>query len=381
MINVHIYPSPLTHESRILKEASSLRRRLGFEKISLVGVPGQGLPPEQVVDENTTIYRLRPQKGHGPAKIVRHLAWCLHVLWFCLKQKPGCVNCHSLPVLPIGVVVKLFTGAKLVYDAHELETETSGTTGVRQAISRVLERVCLPAVDLLVVVSPGIEAWYRRRYDFDRIATVLNSPVYRAPAGRSRVLRDSLGISSETKIVLYQGVLAPHRGVEELIAAAPLLREAGYVVVLMGYGSLAPLLEAEARSGGAFLFHPAVSPDILLSYTASADVGVCLIQANCLSYRLCLPNKMFEYIMAGVPVLASDLPDMRRVIDEGGVGVCIDIWDPQSIRDAVVRADAMRGADLLTRLDDVARSYSWEAQEERLVAAYRKFVLPPAAAR
>lgn len=375
MLNIHIYPSPFTHESRILKEAATLSRRLGFTRILLVGVLAADLPAEERVDETTTIHRLGPAKGRGLAKVVRHLMWCLHVLRYCLKHRPDCVNCHSLPVLPIGVAVKLLTGARLVYDAHELETEAAGTRGLRQVLSRLVEKACLAAVDLLVVVSPGIESWYRERYGFTRTVTVLNAPAYRAPARQGNALRESLAIGEAETIVLYQGVLGSGRGVEELVAAAPLLRDAGYALVFMGYGPMADTLKAQAHTSGDFYFHPAVSPETLLTYTSSADIGVCLIQDSCLSYHLCLPNKLFEYIMAGLPVLASDLPEMRNVIEQGEVGTCIGAWDPPAVLDAVRQAAGMRGAGLRARLDRVARAHSWEVQEERLVAAYRDFVI------
>ena len=375
MLNVHIYPSTFTHESRILKEAATLSRKLGFEKIRLVGVAGPGLPPEEVVDETTTIHRLAPEKGEGLAKAVRHLIWCLNVVWYCLKRRPGCVNCHSLPVLPIGVAIKLLTGAQLVYDAHELETETAGSKGLRRTLGKIVERACIGAVDLLIVVSPAIETWYREHYRLARSVTVLNAPMYQARTERGTALRDALGIGTAEKIILYQGVLVPHRGIEELVNAAPLLRTNGYVVVLMGPGRLTEMLNEKSRSEGQFYVHPAVNSNVLLSYTASADIGLSLIQDACLSYHYCLPNKIFEYMMAGLPVIASGLPEMRRVIEGERVGVCLDAYDPQAILEAIVRVDTMKGPDLDARLDAVARTYSWEVQEERLVAAYREAIV------
>lgn len=375
MLNVHIYPSTFTHESRILKEAATLSRRLGFEKIRLVGVASPSLAREEIVDDTTAIHRLTPGKGEGLAKAVRHLFWCLNVVWYCLKHRPNCVNCHSLPVLPIGVAIKLLTGARLVYDTHELETETAGSKGLRRTLGKLVERACIGAVDLLVVVSPAIEAWYQEHYRLSRSVTVLNAPLYHARAERGNALRDAHGIGKREKIVLYQGVLVPHRGIEELVQAAPLLRKNGYVVVFMGHGRLTQTLNEKSRSEGHFYVHPAVSSKVLLSYTASADIGLSLIQDACLSYHYCLPNKIFEYMMAGLPIVASGLPEMRRVVEGEQVGVCLEAYDPQAILDAVVRADAMRGVDLDVRLDAVARTYSWEVQEERLVAAYRDVIL------
>lgn len=375
MLNIHIYPSNFSHESRILKEAATLRSRLGFTNIQLVGVADGEMPREQVVDAATTIRRLGPEKGRGAAKVVNHLIWCLNVLRYCLKHRPTHVNCHSLPVLPIGVLVKWLTGARLIYDAHELETETIGSRGLRRIIGRVVERACMGAVDLLVVVSPGVEAWYREHYRVPGTVTVLNAPRYQAPVRGSDALRQTLGIGTDERIVLYQGALTPKRGVEELAAAAPLLQANGYAVVFMGNGPLAAGLKEKVGRDANFHVLAAVDPGILLSYTASADIGLHLIQDTCLNHHLCLPNKLFEYIMAGLPVVASNVPEMRKVVEGARVGVCVDASDPPTILAAVVRADAMRGRDLEGRLDEVARAYCWEVQEERLVGAYRNFIL------
>lgn len=373
MKNVHIYPSAFTHESRILKEAGTLRAMLGMQEIYLVGVATPGLPASEDVGDGIEIRRLGPAKGRGLIKLVRHIIWCVHTLIFCLRLRPSVVNCHSLPVLPIGVLVKALTRARLVYDAHELETETMGSSPRRRRAGRLIEGWCMRFVDLLVVVSPGIEAWYRAHYDIDAAVTVLNAPKLRT-AHRTSLLSDNLQLRKGEKVVLYQGVLAQGRGIEALIAASEALESAGYALVLMGYGAMLDEYTRQSRDLP-FHIHPPVRPAELLNYTASADIGLCLIEDSCLSYRLSLPNKLFEYALAGIPVVASDLPEIRAVVEDARVGACIPDWSVEAVVETVRRVDAMRGSDLDARLDAVARLFCWEVQEVKLVAAYREHLL------
>lgn len=374
MRNIHIYPSAFTHESRILKEVATLSARLGFDDIDLVGVGTAELPPVQLVTSGIVVRRLGPSKGQGVMKALRHVIWCLHVMFFCFRRGPDIVNCHSLPTLPIGVLVKLLSGARLVYDAHELETETAGTRESRRRVARVLERWCMPFVDLTIVVSPGIEAWYRDRYGIKAIATVLNTPHFRESAATSVNFSQILGIDTDKKILLYQGGLSPGRGLEVLTEAASALFEAGYVLVLMGYGPLEEALRQQAKSKH-FYVCPAVDPEILLNYTAAADIGLCLIEDVCLSYHLSLPNKLFEYVMARIPIVASDLPEIRKVVHGNQIGACIPSWDIQSIVDTVCAVKKIPMVELQERLEKLAKAYSWKNQEDVMCKAYETYVL------
>ena len=121
MINLHIYPTPFTHESRVLRETAFLARAAQFSHIVMVGTARAGLPALEQVDAQRTIRRFERTSGSGLlSKTLGTLAW-LRRVYVAFRNEPiACINCHSLPVLPLGVVLAWRTGAKLVYDAHEL---------------------------------------------------------------------------------------------------------------------------------------------------------------------------------------------------------------------------------------------------------------------
>ena len=194
------------------------------------------------------------------------------------------------------------------------------------------------------------------------------------PPGRRSA--GALGLPAAARVVLYQGGLGPGRGIEQLLAALPTL-PAEAVVVLLGYGPLRDtLLERVDAAGPAGRVHvlDAVPPAELLDWVACADVAVAAIQPTTLNHRLSTPNKLFEALAAGVPVVASDFPAMRAIVlddPDGPLGAVCDPTDPAAIAAAVSRLlalDPASTADLRARCLRAAHvRYSWEAQLEVLL--------------
>jgi glycosyltransferase involved in cell wall biosynthesis len=378
MTNLHLYPSPFLHESRILRETETLSRHQIFADIVLVGIHGDGLAAEQVLDECRRIVRMpRGQFRGWPEflrKVLRTLTWSWRVYRRWGRAKVECVNCHSLPVLPLAVGLKWRTGARLVFDAHELETETNGLRGVRKWASKMVERALIKRADDMIVVGDAIADWYRDTYKMRRPTVVLNCPRF-VESARSERLREKFGLSNDKRIFLYQGALAPGRGVEALLSAFREISDPDAVLVLLGYGELSARVQSAAETNANIFFHPAVAPESLLDFTASADVGVALIEDTCISYHLCLPNKLFEYLMAGVPVLVSNVPEMSSLVLKLGVGVVASVLEPSAISRAVESALKLDLKSLRRRVSAIRQDYCWEAQEPRLLGVYERMGL------
>ena len=138
----------------------------------------------------------------------------------------------------------------------------------------------------------------------------------------------------------------------------------------MGYGPLTDVVMAAAREGGSIHFLPAVEPKRVLDYTTGADVGVIGVEDTCLNNRYSLPNKLFEYLLAGVPILCPDLPEMRRVVLENGCG-----WaDPGSDEGLLALIDQLGRDEILAKRQQARAArplYSWQKEEKSLLAAYR----------
>lgn len=368
----------MTHESRILKETAAVSSFTSLAPIMLVGTVAPGLPEQEPLDSRRVVLRLSRTPPAGiPGTLGKALGvvgWSVRV-WRALSRCPiACVNCHSLPVLPLAVALKLRSGARLIYDTHELETETNGLGGLRRAVSKFVERALFRFVDETVVVSGGIADWYQRTYGGRRPAVVLNCPPQREPR-RTSVLRAALALPPDATLFLYQGVLAAGRGIELLLDAFASIGDPRKVLVFMGTGPLESRVAAHARAGGNVRIHPAVAPGRLAEFTGSADVGLCLIEDTCLSYRYCLPNKLFEYLSAGVPALVSNLPEMLPVVDRHRAGWVLPSWSVEALRSVIDSIDSRAIAQGRAGAVRAATEYSWEAQVPVLRTVYERLGL------
>ena len=176
-------------------------------------------------------------------------------------------------------------------------------------------------------------------------------------------------------VVLYQGGLQPGRGLEDLVAAVPALPPCH--LVFIGGGRLLARARGHGRRAGprGFVhFLPTVPLAELLAWTASADIGVQPIRNTCLNHLSTDSNKLFEYAMAGLPVVASDFPEIRRVVSENDIGLLFDPETPGALAAALGRlvADAELRSRLAGNARASARALSWEAQEAGLVGLYER---------
>ncbi|MCX5590190.1 glycosyltransferase [Alcaligenes endophyticus] len=303
-------------------------------------------------------------------QVVKYFEYCLRVFLFYRNKQIELVNIHSLGLLPLGVFLKVFYRAKLVYDTHELETETDGLIGIRQKLSKFLERRLIRHTDMTLVVSENIATWYANEYSMPRPSVVLNAP-HRRELKTNNHFREQLGIRDDQIILLYQGGLAEGRGVSLIIDAMKARVDDTLVAVFMGYGDLEAEIKASAVQHSNIYFYPAVAPQVVLEYTSSADVGIHLIQNTCLNHDYCMPNKLFEYAMAGLPVLVSNMKEMSELVINNGMGAVISDFSPAGINLAL---DEFLQKDLVhmkANAYHVAVSNAWEVQEQKMLKAYQ----------
>ncbi|RME51437.1 MAG: glycosyltransferase, partial [Caldilineae bacterium] len=214
-----------------------------------------------------------------------------------------------------------------------------------------------------------------RLYGIPRPTVVRNCPPRQSPP-RSDLLRRKLGIPPDRKIVLYQGAVSAGRGLETMAAAVRQIPDVAGVV--LGSGALLENYRAQVAAGEWPRMHlPGKVPLAELpAHTASADVGLALIQNTCRSYYFALPNKLFEYMQAGIPVVGSDLPEIARVIREYDVGEVTDPDDPVAVAAALRRLldDPERYARARANTARAAEVLNWEGESVKLVNLYAQWV-------
>jgi glycosyltransferase involved in cell wall biosynthesis len=342
-----------------------------------------------------------------PAWMRRRLPFHLYRLaflaWFVggvARLRPDVVHAHDAAMLLPGVVGAKVSGALLVYDSHELATSVPYRERAWAWFVATIERLVVPRCAGVITVSDGIAERLRQRYRLrDRPTVVRNVTALRplaqdravSPSGDrdrpesqdGRGLRARIGATAETPLVLHQGAPAPDRGCESLIAAVGHLpgvhlaflgdAEPGYDAVLRRVARAHAVQDRVS-------FLPSVPLEQLLAQTAQADVGVTLLQDTCENHRLALPNKLFEYIAARVPVVASALPETRNLVERHGVGWCVPPGDQTALADTLSLAlSRRRDPALYARLADAAAELSWERESTRLIGLYEQLAARRAA--
>jgi glycosyltransferase involved in cell wall biosynthesis len=374
MINIHLYPSVFLNEARVLREADTLDSLNIFDRIDLVGAGGSGLPEREPVTGTVSILRLERRDGQRGlvAKALFMLRWSVSVFRLYRKSSVSCINCHSLSTLPVGVLLKHVTGAKLVYDTHELETEANGLKGVRKYISKQVERRLIGYADYSVFVGSLIREWYKTAYDLANTEVIYNCPRLH-DAIHSDYFHNKYGIPPELPIFIYQGVISKGRGIESTVDAFSSLENTAALVV-MGYGPLEHWVRNKAGEHSNIFYHPAVPPAELLSYTGAADYGLSIIESTALSYEYCMPNKLFEYAMARKPVLVSPTREQKNFVELQNIGIVVENTSPESIRKGVLRILGTGRQGFQAGLESTVREYNWETQETKLKRIYQEML-------
>jgi glycosyltransferase involved in cell wall biosynthesis len=288
----------------------------------------------------------------------------------------------SLPAL---VRLRAKHGGRTIYDSRDVYMRSRGfeRMGPFKAPFSWLERRWARHVDAVLTVNDAYADILARQFDIDRPPVVRNTPDrYEVPTPPPDLIRGALGLGPETRVVLYQGGLLSDRGIEQGMDAIADVSSA--VLAIMGFGSA----EAEIRDLAGSARHrdrvrmlPPVPPDDLLDWTASADVMLMAIQPTSMNHTFTTPQKLWEAIAAGVPVVASDLPGMAAVVRETGCGVLIDPTDPADIARgirAIVDAPPDEARAMRERTWRAGQErFNWEHETETLLGLYRDLLARP----
>lgn len=292
------------------------------------------------------------------------------------RARADVYEANDLPPLLATVIAARLRGRPVVYRAHELWSEATADVPFA-AFWRFMERTLVPRCDYVVTPEENRSRIYAVELGARRPPlTVRNCPPYRQPIESDR-LRDDLRQrgSDGSTIVLYQGLVDSMRCIEE-IAEATRFFDDGIVLVIMGtgYGRWASPTTALAGFDRIVVLPP-VAYDQLLPYTASADIGILLYRNDCRNNYYCAPNKLFEYMMMGLPVIAPDYPGMVPLVEGEGVGLSVDPASPRAIAAAVNRlaADPQGRARMRDRGLRLSRDrYNWAVESTPLLELYRR---------
>ncbi len=376
-LNLHIYPSFFTNESRILRETETLISHHLFDEIVLIGFWKAGLPKREALSTSIEVVRITTHLGKNLnfkwLNLFSFFIFYIKVLGVILKHRPVLINAHSLTVLPICVFSKWLLGSKLIYDAHELETETNDSKGIRKKAAKIIEKLFIKQADYIIVVSNSIRDWYMATYQIDNVGVIKNVPTIPSTAPLDQVLRQTLNIQPNEILFIYSGILSKGRGIEillEIFKTMPSLN-----LVLMGYGPLKEKVLQYCSNHSNIRLLEAVNPKDVTRYISGADVGISFIENTCLSYYYSLPNKVFEYISAGVPFICSGFPDVEEEFK--ALNISWFVSNQNNLRNMI---QGITREQILIKRNNVSQhrlTWGWDKESVKLIDIYKNIFPSP----
>jgi glycosyltransferase involved in cell wall biosynthesis len=406
---VLLIANPANPYSRGLRVARSLSAA-GYD-VEIAATTGEAAPAEEH-DGDILIRRYRPTGRWAPdatemtgggrrrrqrlgrigtwiQRAVKALAWPVHVRgwWATLRRDlPPADLYHAFGILTLPVALDLARTAKraghdgrVIYDVIDVILESNNYDAVPKPLLawyRRRERRWVNRSDAIVTVNQPIADHIARTWALKTPPTVLLNaqPRWTPPDPRPDLIRQATGIPAERKVVLFLGRLGRERGLEE--AAEAVLRLDDAALVMLGFGPWADRLRALDTTppyAGHHFTLPPVHPDDVPAWTASADVSIVAVPANSLNQRLSTPNKFWESLTAGTPVVVGrDLEVMRQIVEQDRLGAIGDASDPDDLARAL-REILEQGPERLAGMKDrcltVTRTtYNWETAVEPYLA-------------
>lgn len=290
-----------------------------------------------------------------------------------LRHPADLVVAHDLPMLPVAARVAEVKGSKLVYDSHELFSEQEFSDREKRRW-RGIEDCYIRLADRVITVNQSIAEELEKRYALPKVHVILNAErPYRAAEPAEQGLRQRLGLGSEAVIGLFQGGMSAGRNLETLVRAMAQVSVSGLHLVFLGDGQMASPLSRLSHDLGLekrIHFLAAVPQNELLALTASADFGIIAYQPLCLNTRYCTPNKLFEFIAAKLPMVASDLPELNHFVSGYGIGLTGDLSSASSAARMLSSMAADKGGreTFRRRIGEVREFVSWDVEGPKFAA-------------
>lgn len=373
---LHLSHTDIRHDSRILKQLKALSS-LNKNTIG-IGVNSIEIDKKNhTVEENTIITLKLITKGiKFLPRFLRHILNFLELniklIRYISKYKPFVVHCHDTTVLPIGVIMGFFYRYKLVYDAHELESNRNGQGKFFSNVVLFIEKILWGRIDIFISVSESIIKWYSNNLGEKESCLIFNSPDIKidnndVSINNTNYFHELYGISLNRKIFIYLGIIGEGRGIQKYIEVFS-ANDYNADIVFVGYGELTGYVKDASNKCSRIHYHEPVKHDEVVGLVKSADFGLCFIENISLSDYFCLPNKLFEYAFSGLTIIGSDFPEISAVVAKYNLGYTTEpeVNSIGKLISEVVDKPKKEFKDLY--------DLSWPAQAKKLITLYSKFI-------
>ena len=291
-------------------------------------------------------------------------------------------HAHDLNTLLLAYLLARRDRSKLVYDSHELYVERNRIKKplrLQKLALQKFESFLIRKAHAVFTVNDSIAEEMASRYKIPTPKVVMNTPIKSNSSDSLRLgyesLRDILSVPEGSYLLIYIGSITFNRGLEELIMSLKYLSDCYLVVMGYGHDPYKQNLEEIAQKSGVrqrFFFFGPVPTDDVIYYAAGADLGVAPIANACLSYYYCSPNKLFEYMNAGLPVISSNFPELEKVVLGHNIGLTFNPADPADIAKAArnILDDKPRNIQMKKNALKAASIYNWSNESKKLLEIY-----------
>ncbi|MCL4685393.1 glycosyltransferase [Myxococcota bacterium] len=311
---------------------------------------------------------------------IKFVELTLRMAWRASRTHPSAYHAHDLIMVPAAILASWMRRAPVIYDSHELWSETEQTPAQRR-FWFAIERWALPRVAAVIAVNQSRAEVMVRELGSPTPFVIPNyprhQPVAALPSGETSPLREFVREDgrADALILLYQGVIAETRNLDRVIAAMAHVRSPVVLVLLGGTSAVSRKFAAQAESLGIadrVLIHDRIDSDLLPTWTVGADAGLVTYAETPRNNYLCAPNKLFEYCMSGVPVVGCAFPEVARVMQAYPIGESFEDSNPKTIAAAIDRL--MGEPERLARAREatlvVREKFHWDAVAPELDRLY-----------
>ena len=306
------------------------------------------------------------------AKYLRYFSFRETFLEKVLEYKPDIVHAHDLLTLPLGAQIKELIGSKLIYDAHELEVYRNPPMPWHQKnFTKYLEKKYAKKADCIITVNDSIARILEKNLSRKQpVYTIRNTPILDSYKGKS--LREKLNFSDKEKILIYVGKVSSNRGLEWVIEVLQQMPEIHFICVGHQDKQIADNLQIMSKKynveNRVHLLPPVPHTEVV-EFVKDANIGICAINPVTKSYYYSLPNKVFEMSMAGLPVIATDLPEIKNFLDQIDNGYYFTPDKKEKIVSLVqeILKKIENNPEQFNNIATKARTHRWENESKKLV--------------
>ncbi len=319
----------------------------------------------ETVRGDVSVFKLKKRKF----SLLFYLSFAARLKLELFKCKADVYFAEEIFTLPFVTFFGKLHGGKVYYNSRELYAFLGGLRNRKKLQSAFyrLEKFFIKKVDLVLTTGEMDSEFIEEFYGVKETVVIRNIPLLAKPTKKID-LRKELGIPNNSVILLYQGVMIDGRGLDLIFDILPKLKNAA--LVLLGDGVKRKRLEEKAEKTGVAnrVFFLGMKPqNELLNYTAAADIGLSLIENISKSYYYALPNKLFEYIMGGLPVVVSDLPQMKNIVETYKVGEVVNLDKPDAVLSVIQNLidDKEKVNKYKENCSKAAEELNWQREYER----------------